>query len=146
MDELVNNWTSVGWDQYAIEYQESGDPMYALAIMRRSESGGALHVTFRFIVPRGRPYSSVYGVIKGLVHFLGGSIFCLNHSCRAPSHASFAEAGLREGPSGGVYQVVVNPCDTLLAGFTIPANFEISSFLRAPFLPDRYSVLITQRS
>ena len=33
-----------------MEYPEAGDPMYALAIMRKSESGGALHAALRFIV------------------------------------------------------------------------------------------------
>ena len=60
MDVLVISCTPVGWDQYTIEYPESGDPMYALAMVRRSESGSALHATSRFIVPRGRPYILVY--------------------------------------------------------------------------------------
>ena len=142
MNDLVSNCTSAVCDQYAIEYPDSGDPMCALAIMRMSESGGALHASIRFIVPRGRQYSSVYGVIKGLLHFLGGPDISLDHSCRAPSHASLAEAGLREGPSGGVYQLVVHPCDPLIAGFTILAHLEMSSFLRAHILRARYSVLI----
>ena len=136
MDELVNNLTSVGWGQYAIEYPESGDPMYALAIIRRSESGGALHATLRFIVPRGRSYSSVCGVISGLHNLLGGSIISLDHSCAAPARASLDVVGLRGGPSG-VYQLAENPCEVFIIGLTILANLEMSNFLRASCLCDK---------
>ena len=89
--------------QHRIEYPESGDPMYALAIIRRSESGGALHATLRFRVPRGRSYSSMYGIISGLYNLFRGLVISLDHSCRAPSHASLDVAGPRGGPSDGVY-------------------------------------------
>ena len=135
MDEIVNIWTSMGRDQYTIEYPDSGDPMYALAIIRRSESAGALHATLRFIVPRGRSYSSVYGVISGLHHLLGGgSIISLDNSCAAPARALLDVAGLRGGPSGGVYQLAEHPCETPIVGLTIVAHLETLSFLRAYFL------------
>ena len=117
-----------------MENPEAGDPMYALAIVRRSESGGALHAALRFIVPRGRSYSSVYGVISGLLNLLGGSVMSLNHSCAAPARASSAVAGLRGGPPGGVYQLAENPYDAFIVGLTILAHLEILSFLRASFL------------
>ena len=137
MDEVVSLLTSMGRDQYTIEYPESGDPMYALAIIRRSESGGALHATIRFIVPRGRSYSSVYGVISGLHHLWRGSIISLDDSCTAPARASLDVAGLRGGPSGGVYQLAENLYETLIVGLTILTHLEMSSFLKASFLCDK---------
>ena len=129
-----------------MEYPEAGDPMYALAIMRKSESGGALHAALRFIVPRGRSYSSVYGVTGGLLNLLMGPVMSLDNSCAAPARASSAVAGPREGPSGGVYQLAENPCDALIIGLTILANLEILCFLRASFLCNKYSELPTRRS
>ena len=51
-----------------IEYPESGDPTYALAIRRSFDSGGAINAAVVFSVPRDLPYSSVYCVIKWWFH------------------------------------------------------------------------------
>ena len=49
--------------QYNIEYPEFGDPMYAIAILRSFDPGGAMHAAVGFIVPRDLQYSFVYYVI-----------------------------------------------------------------------------------
>ena len=56
--------------QYRIEYPDSGEPIYACAIMRSSDSGGCIYFAFKFNVPLALPYASVYGVIKWGLYLL----------------------------------------------------------------------------
>ena len=119
--------------------------MYAKAVSRILSPGGALQATSRLMVPRGRPHSFLYCVIKGWCHLQEGSTISLDHSCAAPLRASSAVRSLRGGPSGGVNQLAEKPNGTLVAGFIVLAHLDNSDRLRVAFLLTRKSALAILR-